>query len=116
MDMSEVGKGITEINNWLDGDLPGKYLDNELAQDWARVAKIGEEYGESIEAMIGWTGQNPRKGFSSSEKELLSELADVAATAILAIQHFTGEWSDTEGILWDKLVSLRERVPEKYRL
>jgi NTP pyrophosphatase (non-canonical NTP hydrolase) len=117
--MSEVGKAVTEIDNWLDSDVPEWYTNEadsgELAQHWARIAKLTEESGEVVDAFIGWTGQNPRKGMYSSREEVLSEMADVAATAVLAIQHFTKDWRKTEEILWDKLVALRERVPGKYR-
>ncbi len=117
MDMNEVGNAVTEINRWLDIDVPKHYTGAGcLAQDWARIAKIQEEAGEVVNAFIGVTGQNPRKGTHGSMDDVLSELADVVATAIIAIQHFTGNWIDTERILWDKMVSLRERVPEDYRI
>jgi NTP pyrophosphatase (non-canonical NTP hydrolase) len=120
MDMSEVGKAVTEVNNWIDSDVPIEYQRPSLAQDWARIAKITEEAGEVVEAFILMTGQNPRKesdlGFWEHREELLGELADVVACGVLAIQHFTGDWNETERVLWDKLVSLRERVPEKYQL
>lgn len=118
--MSEVGKAVTEVNDWLDGDVPEWYTDaaesGELAQHWARIAKIQEEAGEVIEAFMGLTGNNPRKGKTDNYEEFLGEIADVAATGVLAIQHFTNDWNETERILWDKLISLRERVPEKYRI
>ena len=120
MEMSEVGKAVTEINNWLDGEVPKWYTNaadsGELAQHWARIAKIQEEAGEAVEAFIALTGQNPRKEKTDDFEGFLGELADVTATGILAIQHFTGDWAETERILWDKMVSLRERVPEEYRL
>jgi NTP pyrophosphatase (non-canonical NTP hydrolase) len=116
MDISKVGEAVTEINNWIDGDIPPTYKEQPLAQHWARIAKLQEEAGEVVDAFIRLTGQNPRKGKTENWGEFLDELADVAATAILAIQHFTGDWTETEQILWDKLISLRERVPEEYHL
>ena len=57
---------LAKIVEWMDNDLDGavaeKYKGQPLAQDWARVAKLSEEVGEAIDALIGITGQNPRKG------------------------------------------------------
>ncbi len=72
----------------LDGNVSQSYKDQPLAQDWARVAKASEEVGEAIDALIGYTGQNPRKGHYGSEDDLLRELADGALTCIYALQHF----------------------------
>ena len=61
---------------WMDQDLDdnvdASYLLEPLAQHWARVAKVAEETGEAIDALIGLTDQNPRKGFYASEEDLLA--------------------------------------------
>lgn len=116
MDIGEAGKMAVEIDNWLDTQLPYNYTINGLAQDWARIAKIQEEAGEAVAAFIGATGQNPRKGVTHDMEDVISELGDVAFTAILAILHFTKDPVRTEEVLWDKLVSLSERVPPEYRI
>lgn len=51
-----------------------------------RIVKVGEELGEVQQAVIGWTGQNPRKGVTHSVDDVVLELADVAITAMVAIQ------------------------------
>jgi hypothetical protein len=58
----------------IDRDGAQVYKDQPLAQDWARVAKVCEEAGEAIDALIRMTGQNPRKGVCGTELALLGEL------------------------------------------
>ena len=86
---------------WMDDDLDEHvsqpYKDQPLAQDWARVAKAAEEVGEAINALIGYTGQNPRKGVHGSPDNLLAELSDGALTCVYAIQHFTKDAEATIG-------------------
>lgn len=50
-----------------------------------RIMKLAEELGEVNAAVIGATGQNPRKGFSHSWGDVADELADVALTALVAL-------------------------------
>ncbi|WP_157407306.1 MazG-like family protein [Actinomadura atramentaria] len=49
------------------------------------ILKIGEEYGEAIEAHFGERGLNPRKGICHSQEDVLNELADVILTAAVAM-------------------------------
>src|SRR5215472_1037378 len=90
---------IYNVDKWLDEGIPDIYKDQSMAQDWARVSKVIEELGEAVAAMIGYTGQNPRKGMTHTKEDMVYELADVAMTAILAIQHFTKADDVTRGIL-----------------
>lgn len=104
---------IDKIDSWLDSNVPGKYREQPLAQDWARISKIGEELGEAIQAFIGYTGQNPRKGYDGTTNyEVMNELADVILTAILAIQHFTKNTSSTRNIIRAKTLHITQRNPE----
>jgi NTP pyrophosphatase (non-canonical NTP hydrolase) len=103
--------GIVEfIDNWLDTAVAETYKDQPLAQDWARVAKVTEECGEAVEAMVGMTGQNPRKGVTHTEDDLLGELADILLTGLYAIQHFTKSTERTKHIIQDKIEYQRERA------
>lgn len=101
-DRSELDElfGIVE---WMDADLDAavadQYKEQPLAQDWARVTKAGEEVGEAIDALIGVTGQNPRKGVYGEHSDLLDELADVALAGLYAIQHFTKDRNQTSDVL-----------------
>jgi hypothetical protein len=105
---------IAAIDAWLDGAVMGHYKGQPLAQDWARVSKIGEELGEAIQALIGATGQNPRKGVTNDFDVVLGELADVFLTGLLAIQHFTKDTSATRRILRERLHRVASRVPTEY--
>ena len=91
---------------WMDDDLDSNvsavYLKQPLAQDWARVAKVTEEAGEAVDALIGMTGQNPRKGTYGSPTELADELADTALTAMYALQHFTKDRDETMKIVLER--------------
>lgn len=110
---------IAAINRWLD-----EANADTAEEDSMRVMKIGEEigearevwlslldvkYGGAIAAYIGMTGQNPRKGKTHSEADLLMELADVAITALCAMQHFTGNRGITEGMLAAKMQNILVR-------
>jgi NTP pyrophosphatase (non-canonical NTP hydrolase) len=101
---------VTETDDWLDRKVGDRYRYAGLAQDWARVAKIGEELGEAIDALSGFTGQNPRKGEYGSVNDLIDELADVVFTGILAIQHFTKSYSHTAEALNCRLDRIHSRV------
>ena len=93
---------VRDVDEWLDEDVPDNYKNQGLAQDWARISKVIEELGEAVSAMIGATGQNPRKGRTHDQDDMLYELADVVMTGILAIQHFTKDTHDTREILMRK--------------
>jgi NTP pyrophosphatase (non-canonical NTP hydrolase) len=51
-----------------------------------RILKVMEEAGEAAAAWIGATGTNPRKGFTHAAADVADELADVAITALIAIE------------------------------
>jgi NTP pyrophosphatase (non-canonical NTP hydrolase) len=104
---------IHAIDRWLDSAVSEEYIRQPLAQDWARIGKVIEELGESIRALIGYTGQNPRKGFTHSQEDMLEELADSAITAILGMQHFTKNTSTTRLIIMDKIKAIERRVPNR---
>lgn len=97
---------LAMLIEWMDDDLDGNvspiYFEQPLAQDWARVAKVVEEAGEAVDALIGVTGQNPRKGEYGSQSELLDELADVVLTGMYAIQHFTKDRDATLEIVLER--------------
>jgi len=59
-----------------------------------RILKLSEEVGEVAEAVIGATGQNPRKGVSHSWDDVQAELCDVAITALIALRSLTPEARD----------------------
>ncbi|MGW7242143.1 MazG-like family protein [Streptomyces sp. NPDC054804] len=54
-----------------------------------RILKLSEEVGEVAEAVIGATGQNPRKGVTHTWDDVQGELCDVAITALVALRTLT---------------------------
>lgn len=103
---------IRDVDTWLDAEVSAGYQGQPLAQDWARVAKVAEEVGEAIDALIGCTGQNPRKGHYGTADDLLGELADVAVTGMFAIQHFTKDENKTAAVIMASLEKAAERAAE----
>jgi len=89
---------VADITAWLDNSNPtGPH------EDAMRVLKLLEEAGEAAAALIGVQGQNPRKGVTHTQDDLLNELADVAITALCAMQHFTHDETVTRAYLAAKV-------------
>lgn len=104
---------IRDIDAWIDRCVSPIYRDQPLAQDWARLSKIGEELGEAIQAFIGMTGQNPRKGVTNGLDKVLDELSDVVITAVLCMTHLTyGDTQLVKGYIEAKLTAIAKRVPQ----
>lgn len=112
---------VETMNRWLDrNNAPS------ADEDGMRVMKIGEEVGEAYEALgevaqasgraaaayIGWRGQNPRKGRTHSQDDLLAELSDVVLTALVAMQHFTQDKMVTAEHLAAKVAQVLARIPQ----
>ncbi|MEU8322322.1 MazG-like family protein [Nonomuraea sp. NPDC048881] len=72
-----------------------------------RVMKIGEEFGEAVEARIGELGQNPRKPASHTRQDLADELCDVIVTAMVAL---TSVVDDPRAVFEAKLRKIADRV------
>ncbi|GAA5007919.1 hypothetical protein GCM10025734_49450 [Kitasatospora paranensis] len=65
-----------------------------------RILKLSEEVGEVAAAVIGATGQNPRKGVTHSWDDVRSELCDVMITAMVALRTLT---PDAEAVFAERL-------------
>lgn len=98
---------ISRINAWLD---QSNFRMNPELDESMRIMKIGEEYGETVAAYIGMTGQNPRKGVTHSRSDVLAELSDVVITAMCAIQHFTQDGDVTRAVIASKVASIMDRA------
>jgi NTP pyrophosphatase (non-canonical NTP hydrolase) len=90
-DMSEDG---TSADLWESVDRLHAWLDAHRTHDGAaglllRVLKLSEEVGEVAQAVIGATGQNPRKGTTHSWDDVQAELCDVVITALVALRTLT---------------------------
>ncbi|MET8583278.1 MazG-like family protein [Streptomyces collinus] len=71
-----------------------------------RILKLSEEVGEVAEAVIGATGQNPRKGVTHTWEDVQSELCDVAITALVALRTLT---PDADEVFDSHLTRVRDR-------
>jgi NTP pyrophosphatase (non-canonical NTP hydrolase) len=94
---------------WLDSAHPR--TDHEIA---CRVMKLAEETGEVVNAYLGWTGQNPRKGQCATRDDVASELCDVIVTALVALASISGDVRGAEafmqGHLARRFAKLLERI------
>lgn len=97
---------INALRAWLDSEAslpPG--TDPRIM----RVLKIGEEYGEVVEAVHGAVGANPRKGRSHTWDDVQKELCDTAVTTLLALATLTPEPGK---VLDERLRFLVERIDQ----
>src|SRR6478752_7641845 len=73
---------LDRLSKWIDAG-----QERDEGQMWHRVAKVAEEAGEVVDALIGWTGRNPRKGQCKTQDDVISELLDTALSALGAVEH-----------------------------
>ncbi|WP_369197305.1 MazG-like family protein [Streptomyces djakartensis] len=78
---------IDTLSEWLDSHRPVEGREGLLL----RILKLSEEVGEVSEAVIGATGQNPRKGVTHTWEDVQAELCDVVITALMALRTLTPE-------------------------
>ncbi|GAA0664763.1 MazG-like family protein [Streptomyces thermocarboxydovorans] len=76
---------IDDLHTWLDSHRPVGGREGLLL----RILKLSEEVGEVAQAVVGATGQNPRKGTTHTWEDVQSELCDVAVTALIALRTLT---------------------------
>jgi NTP pyrophosphatase (non-canonical NTP hydrolase) len=79
--MDEVARAVRDSVGWLDA-ASGR----DQASVTFRILKLTEEAGEAASAWIGLTGANPRKGVTHTVDQVAAELADVALSALIAIE------------------------------
>ncbi|MEU0393776.1 MazG-like family protein [Streptomyces sp. NPDC006208] len=76
---------IGRLHAWLE---QANHLPPEQAV-LLRMLKLTEETGEVAQAVIGATGQNPRKGTTHNWQDVQAELCDVIVTAMVALRTLT---------------------------
>lgn len=106
-DSEPAQQDLIELSEWIDA---GNAHRDPEAIAWGRLAKIGEEFGEVIEAWIGYTGQNPRKGRTHRLDDVIEELLDVAVTALGAAEHLGNHRGDSIELLFDKIARVHARA------
>ncbi|HET6356256.1 MAG TPA: MazG-like family protein [Streptomyces sp.] len=81
---------VDDLHTWLEAesDLPPQQ------ETLLRMLKLTEEVGEVAQAVVGATGQNPRKGITHSWHDVESELCDVIITAMVALRTLTPKASE----------------------
>lgn len=119
-DVSNAQVDLVRLSQWVDA---GREPDE--AQLWNRVAKVGEEAGEAndawlmwvnsasgraVQALIGLTGRNPRKGVSATKDDLREELLDTALAALGAVEHLDDHQGNSLDLLVDKIKRVTERA------
>lgn len=102
---------LVALSRWID-ESPANAARDAEARTWGRVSKVAEECGEVVSEMIAWTGQNPRKVAYPDASKVIKELADVAVTALGAIEHLTGN----QGRAMDLLIQHLHSVVVRARL
>jgi NTP pyrophosphatase (non-canonical NTP hydrolase) len=107
-----LGSLIAGLSRIIDDDPRNAARDPE-ARTWGRIAKIGEEFGEVIEAYIGATAQNPRKGQTHSIDDVRQELFDVALTAFAAWEHLSGNRGESINAFVEFAVTKNNRLADE---
>jgi hypothetical protein len=112
VDLEELLSAVELVDAYLDSHRSPEYIDQPLANDWARVTKVCEEAGEVWAALSRRTGENYRKGVCGTEEELLGELADCVSAAMLGIQHRTKDIWRTWAVVSAAFAKAAQRVAE----
>ena len=72
---------VDRLVAWIDESSPRPRETDKLL----RIMKLSEEVGEVAAAVLGATGQNPRKGLTHSWDDVQHELCDVILSAMVAL-------------------------------
>ncbi|GAA2275641.1 hypothetical protein GCM10010145_38270 [Streptomyces ruber] len=99
-------ESVARLRSWLDAGHPASSRDDTQSALLLRVLKLSEEVGEVAQAVIGATGQNPRKGTTHSWDDVGSELCDVVITALVALHTLT---PDAREVFTARLAEVVER-------
>ena len=98
----DLWESVDRLRAWLDANRAQGGQEGLLL----RILKLSEEVGEVAEAVIGATGQNPRKGASHTWDDVRSELCDVVITALVALHTLT---PDAREVFMAHLAGVTER-------
>lgn len=104
--MTATAGQLAELSTWIDRAVPG----TETERLWGRTAKVAEEYGEVVAAIIGYLGQNPRKGQTCGLDKVVDELLDVAVGALGAVESIRGNDGSALGLFEAKVAAVHARM------
>lgn len=99
---TDVWAAIDDLWTWLDTH---RVHDGDTGLV-LRMLKLTEEVGEVAQAVIGATGQNPRKGVTHTWDDVQGELCDVVITALVALRTLT---PDARAVFERHLTRVTER-------
>ncbi|MFJ8433582.1 MazG-like family protein [Kitasatospora sp. NPDC094019] len=99
---SRIWESVDHVVAWLDEESPLPPQEERLA----RILKLSEEVGEVSAAVIGATGQNPRKGVTHTWEDVQHELCDVVFSALVALRTLT---PDAAQVFADRLAYVENR-------
>lgn len=99
---SRIWDSVDHLVAWLDEESGLPVGDERLL----RILKLSEEVGEVGAAVIGATGQNPRKGVTHSWEDVQHELCDVVFSALVALRTLT---PDARTVFEQRLAYVEER-------
>lgn len=99
---SSSWESVERLVGWLDAASvlpPGE-------ERLLRILKLSEEVGEVGQAVIGATGQNPRKGVTHGWEDVQEELCDVVVAALVALRTLT---PDASAVFARRLAAIERR-------
>ncbi|MFJ9949204.1 MazG-like family protein [Kitasatospora sp. NPDC091207] len=99
---SRIWESVDQLVAWLDR---GSVLSPQ-EERLLRILKLSEEVGEVGAAVVGVTGQNPRKGVTHTWEDVQHELCDVVFSALVALRTLT---PDAAQVFADRLAYVEQR-------
>ncbi|MFD9684774.1 MazG-like family protein [Kitasatospora sp. NPDC059088] len=99
---SRIWESVDHLVAWLDNQSTQSPQEERLL----RLLKLSEEIGEVGAAVIGATGQNPRKGVTHTWEDVQHELCDVVFSALVALRTLT---PDAARVFDERLAYVEQR-------
>ncbi|MFG3225931.1 MazG-like family protein [Kitasatospora sp. NPDC048194] len=99
---SRIWESVDHLVAWLDEQSTQSPQEERLL----RLLKLSEEVGEVGAAVIGATGQNPRKGVTHTWEDVQHELCDVVFSALVALRTLT---PDASRVFAERLAYVEQR-------
>ncbi|MFE4973411.1 MazG-like family protein [Kitasatospora sp. NPDC056651] len=99
---SRIWESVDHLVAWLDEQGTQSPQEERLL----RILKLSEEIGEVGAAVIGATGQNPRKGVTHTWEDVQHELCDVVFSALVALRTLT---PDAARVFAERLAYVEQR-------
>jgi hypothetical protein len=108
--LATLGGDLASMSRWID-EHPANKARTPLENLLLRTSvKMHEEKGEVNAALIGMTGQNPRKRTTHTMEDVEAELLDWAVVALGAVEHIHGNDGSSMIRLADKVSKIVARM------